>query len=145
MCIHPYPHRPLRPPVRYFFRKPRDKDRISNGRQQIYTQIPFLGFWPDLMLRRADNENIRQASRETLDMLEILMALNRTNLYTAFFNYHAHIGELEILIYEGHWGIRKRPVRHIKLDCRKYPLIDNDTLRPFYAQELLEWLILLVQ
>lgn len=107
--------------------------------------MPFPGLWPDGMLRWAPPETIRRAELETLSILETLMALNRTGLYTAFFQFHAYVGCLSIDIFEGRWNGSKKPIRIIEIDCRRYPLIDTDTQKPFYAQQFLNELILLVQ
>ena len=50
------------------------------------------------------------------------MAGRRTGLYSAFYEYAAHVGALDIRIYEGRWNHLKKPVVEVSLDCRRFPL-----------------------
>ena len=106
---------------------------------------PFPGLWPDGRLRMAEPTERLRAARETRRILEVLVALNHTLLFTAFYHYQAHIGLLEIRIYEGRWNDTKKPVRRYELDCRHYPLREWESRSPYYARWFLEAMILLVQ
>ena len=118
--------------------------RVKNRSSPLVVK-PFPGLWPDGTLRWYDPATVRCTEHEMLLILEMLIALNHTGLYTAFFQYHAHTGSLVIDLYEGRWGMFKEPFRKIDIDCRRFPLVDSVTEKPFYARPFLEELILLVQ
>lgn len=105
----------------------------------------FPGFWPDGRLRLAEPLDLVRAAKEMHCVIDALNAMNNTLLFTAFYQYHAHIGQLEIQIFEGRWNPTKAPIRTLELDCRHYPLREWDSERVFYAQRFVEELILLVQ
>lgn len=86
-----------------------------------------------------------RVANEMRSVTEALNALNNTFLFTAFYQYHAHLGQLSIQIFAGRWNPTKEPVRTLELDCRRYPLREWDSEQPFSAQQFLEELILLVQ
>ena len=108
-------------------------------------QSPFPGLWPDGKLRCIDSATTRKTGVEIRGILDILVDLNITGLYTAFFHFHAHVGELEIIIFQGRWSIFKSPVWQVQIDCREYPLININTGQAFYVPAFLEMLILWVQ
>lgn len=108
-------------------------------------QSPFPGLWPDGKLRWINPAAARMTVVEIRSILDILVDLNITGLYTAFFHFHAHVGELEIIIFEGRWNLFKRPLWQVQIDCRDYPLRDANSNQPFYASTFLEMLILWIQ
>lgn len=126
---------------------PRDDPSHQNPAKNHLPSInsTFPGLWPDGKLRCIDSATTRKTGAEIRSILDILVDLNSTGLYTAFFHFHAHIGELEIIIFEGRWSIFKSPVWQVQIDCRDYPLRDANSDQPFDASTFLEMLILWVQ
>lgn len=126
---------------------PRDDPSHQNPTMNPLPSVhsTFPGLWPDGKLRWIDPAAARMTVAEIRSILDILVDLNITGLYTAFFHFHAHVGELEIIIFEGRWNFHKSPSWQVQIDCRDYPLTDTNTDKPFYAQSFLEMLILWVQ
>lgn len=60
----------------------------------------FPGLWPDGKLRCIDSATTRKTGVEIRGILDILVDLNSTGLFSAFFHFHAHVGELEIIIFK---------------------------------------------
>lgn len=149
MYNHTHDSRPLKTKNRVAKRRKRKHVARGDPSRQVAKaqaiRIPFPGFWPDGKLRGGDSANRRKAAQEICSIIDIVMALDRTGLYSAFFQYFPYIGVLEIKIYEGRWNWAKHPIWKANIDCRAYPLTNYDTSEPFYAQLFLEWLILLVQ
>lgn len=100
---------------------------------------------PDGELRINDPELYTEADRELLAVLEALATLNRTGLYSAFYEYAAHVGVLDIRIYEGRWNHLKKPVVEVSLDCRRFPLRDMDTDELVTVEAFMNRLILMLQ
>lgn len=113
-------------------------------------RYPYGGYlgvemWPDGELRLNDPLRYRQADAELISVLRALAVLNRTGLYSAFYDYQAHVGQLRVQIYEGRWNRRKDPVIRRTFDCRRHPLRDADTGDEADTRAFLQYLILLVQ
>lgn len=56
-----------------------------------------------------------------------------------------HVGTLTVNIYEGRWTCFKKPVLKAAIDCRRFPLRDNDTEETVTAETFMNRLILLAQ
>ena len=76
------------------------------------------------------------ADREMLSIIEALSSLNRTGLYSAFYDYAPHVGTLTVKIYEGRWTCFKKPALKAAIDCRRFPLRDNDTEESLHFKAL---------
>lgn len=113
-------------------------------------KLPYGGYrgaelWPDGELRINDPVRYLDADRELIAILETLATLNRTGLYSAFYDYAPHVGTLTVRIYEGRWTCFKKNVLKASIDCRRSPLRDNDTNGEVTAEEFIRRLIGLVQ
>lgn len=113
-------------------------------------RLPYGGyrgaeFWPDGELRINNPVRYLDADREMLSIIEALSSLNRTGLYSAFYDYAPHVGTLTVKIYEGRWTCFKKPALKAAIDCRRYPLRDNDTEETLTAEDFMNRLILLAQ
>lgn len=64
--------------------------------------------WPDLTPRYCDPHYYERSTLELLRILREVLVLNQTGACDAFFTYHAHVGVLEIVIYQGRWTIDKK-------------------------------------
>lgn len=73
------------------------------------------------------------------------MILNQGGSHTAFYEYAAHVGLLEIRIYEGRWNYTKVPILRYCLDCRNDPLVDFNTDRPTDAEAFINRMMLDLQ
>lgn len=112
--------------------------------------MPYGGYrgaelWPDGELRINDPVRYLDADREMLSIIKALSVLNRTGLYSAFYDYAPHVGTLTVKIYEGRWTCFKKNVLKASIDCRCSPLRDNDTNGEVTAEEFIRRLIGLVQ
>lgn len=113
-------------------------------------KLPYGGYrgaelWPDGELRINDPGRYLDADRELVSILETLATLNRTGLYSAFYDYAPHVGILTVQIYEGRWTYRKKPVLKTVLNCRRFPLRDEETEETVTAEAFVNRLILLAQ
>lgn len=113
-------------------------------------KLPYGGYrgaelWPDGELRINDPVHYLDADRELVSILKTLATLNRTGLYSAFYDYAPHVGILTVQIYEGRWNYRKKPVLKTVLNCRRFPLRDEETNREVTAEEFSGRLIRMVQ
>ena len=129
---------------------PADGRVLSSERPLKAVKLPYGGYrgaelWPDGELRINDPELYTEADRELLAVLEALATLNRTGLYSAFYEYAAHVGVLDIRIYEGRWNHLKKPVVEVSLDCRRVPLRDMDTDELVTVEAFMNRLILMLQ
>ena len=78
-------------------------------------------------------------------IVDLLMRVNATGLFEAFYEYYPHVRLLEISIYEGRWNYLKHPVFKMCLECGEVSLFDFDTDERITPEHLLERLILLIQ
>ena len=129
---------------------PADGRVLSSERPLKAVKLPYGGYrgaelWPDGELRINDPELYTEADRELLAVLEALATLNRTGLYSAFYEYAAHVGVLDIRIYEGRWNHIKKPVVEVSLDSRRFPMRDMDTDELVTVEAFTNRLILLTQ
>lgn len=113
-------------------------------------KLPYGGYrgaelWPDGELRINDPVHYLDADREMLSIIEALSVLNRTGLFSAFYDYAPHVGILTVQIYEGRWTYRKKPVLKTVLNCRRFPLRDEETNREVTEEEFTGRLIRMVQ
>lgn len=127
-----------------------DRQVIPLERPRKAIKLPYGGYrgaelWPDGELRINDPVRYLDADRELIAILEALATLNRTGLYSAFYDYAPHVGTLTVRIYEGRWTCFKTPVLKASVDCRRFPLHDDDTGEEITAEKFLRRLIGLVQ
>lgn len=127
-----------------------DRQIVPLERTPKAIKLPYGGyrgaeFWPDGELRINDPVHYLDADRELIAILEALATLNRTGLYSAFYDYAPHVGTLTVEIYEGRWTWFKKPVLKTVIDCRRFPLRDNDTEEAVTAEDFMNWLILMAQ
>lgn len=113
-------------------------------------KLPYGGYrgaelWPDGELRINDPVHYLDADREMLSIIEALSVLNRTGLFSAFYDYAPHVGTLTVKIYKGRWTCFKKPVLKAAIDCRRFPLRDDDTEETVTAEAFMNRLILLAQ
>lgn len=126
------------------------KRPIPSEHPQKAIKLPYGGYrgtelWPDGELRINDPGRYLNADRELISILETLATLNRTGLYSAFYDYAPHVGTLTIQIYEGRWNYRKKPILKIVLNCRRFPLRDDETDEEITAEEFTQRLIQMIQ
>lgn len=79
---------------------------IPSEHSQKAVKPPYGGYRgaklrPDGRLRINDPERCLDADRELISILEALATLNRTGLYSAFYDYAPHVGTLTIQVCEG--------------------------------------------
>lgn len=127
-----------------------DRQIVPLERPRKAIKLPYGGYrgaelWPDGELRINDPVHYLDADREMLSIIEALSALNRTGLYSAFYDYAPHVGTLRVKIYEGRWTCFKKPVLKAAIDCRRFPLRDDDTEETVTAEAFMNRLILLAQ
>ena len=127
-----------------------DRQIVPLERLRKAIKLPYGGYrgaelWPDGELRINDPGRYMDADREPITILETLATLNRTGLYSAFYDYAPHVGTLTVKIYEGRWTWFKKTVLKAAIDCRRFPLRDNDTNGEVTAEEFIRRLIGLVQ
>lgn len=127
-----------------------DRQIVPLERPRKAIKLPYGGyrgaeFWPDGELRINDPGRYLDADRELIAIIEALATLNRTGLYSAFYDYAPHVGTLTVKIYEGRWSWFKKPVLKAAIDCRRFPLRDDDTNEEISAEEFLLQLIGMVQ
>ena len=127
-----------------------DRQIVPLERPRKAIKLPYGGyrgaeFWPDGELRINDPGRYLDADRELIAIIEALATLNRTGLYSAFYDYAPHVGTLTVKIYEGRWNWFKKPVLKAAIDCRRFPLRDDDTNEEISAEEFLLQLIGMVQ
>lgn len=123
---------------------------LSSERPLKAVRLSYGGYrgaelWPDGELRINDPVRYLNADRELIAIIEALATLNRTGLYSAFYDYAPHVGLLTVKIYEGRWTYLKTPVLKASVDCRRFPLRDDDTNGEVTAEEFIRRLIGLVQ
>ena len=126
-----------------------DRPIVPLERPRKAIKLPYGGYrgaelWPDGELRINDPVHYLDADREMLSIIEALSTLNRTGLYSAFYDYVPHVGLLTVKIYEGRWTYLKTPVLKASVDCRRFPLRDGDTDEEINAEEFIRRLIGLV-
>lgn len=127
-----------------------DRPIVPLERPRKAIKLPYGGYrgaelWPDGELRINDPVHYLDADREMLSIIEALSALNRTGLYSAFYDYAPHVGTLTVKIYEGRWTCFKKPVLKAAIDCRRFPLRDDDMEETVTAEAFMNRLILMLQ
>ena len=127
-----------------------DRQIVPLERPPYAIKLPYGGYrgaelWPDGELRINNPVRSLDADREMLSIIEALSVLNRMVIYSAFYNYAPHVGTLTVNIYEGRWTCFKKPVLNAAIDCRRFPLRDNDTEETVPAGTFMNRQILLAQ
>lgn len=134
-----------KPPADLFGRQTVPTERPRKTVRLSYGGYRGTEFWLDGELRINDPVRYLDADREMLLIIEALSSLNRTGLYSAFYDYAPHVGTLTVKIYEGRWSCFKKPVLKAAIDCRRFPLRNNDTEETVAAEDFMNRLILMAQ
>lgn len=82
---------------------------------------------------------------EITGIIDSLLRLNDTGLYTAMFFCGSNVKYLDIWIYKGKWRDDQNPLYHLTLDYESNPPREYLTRKTVTAQSFEEYLILLVQ
>ena len=101
--------------------------------------------WPDFQYRINDPAYYENTTQQMLKIIRALLSLNQTGVFTAFFEYFAHTGTLDIRLYKGRWNHTKSPEARYSIDCRNEALIDCQTEETITADTLIEKMMLVVQ